>query len=405
LIGDNENFGYGYDPAGNLNLRTNNTLIQAFTTDGANQLLNVDRSGLLTFAGNLTNTPMALSINGQTATVYHDLTFAVTNGLVLNNGLNEFTAVISSGLTMTNVFPQVLPATVTLAYDTNGNLVSDGLHGYAYDCANELVQVTVTNFWQTQYTYDGFGRRRTRQDKLWETNQWVSTNLVEYVYDGMTVIQERNSNNVPVVTYTRGTDLSGTPQGAGGIGGLLARTDSGGSSYYHTDGNGNVTMLVNGAGGMVAKYLYDSYGNTLGMWGTLTSANTYRYASKEIDLKSGQYYYGYRYYQPNLQRWLNRDPIAEAGGIDLYKFVGNSPINWIDPFGLEGGPGEGEEGGGGYGDDGEGYGGGFGKYGGYPSESPGGVPYNNGSVEDQVAAFIYMRLAEGDTLVLIPKSK
>jgi hypothetical protein len=105
------------------------------------------------------------------------------------------------------------------------------------------------------------------------------------------------------------------------------------------------------------------------------------------------------------QEWLNRDPIAEAGGIDLYKFVGNSPINWIDPFGLEGGPGEGEEGGGGYGDDGEGYGGGFGKYGGYPSESPGGVPYNNGSVEDQVAAFIYMRLAEGDTLVLIPKSK
>jgi hypothetical protein len=78
----------------------------------------VGRSGLLTFAGNLTNSPTALSINGQSATVYHDLTFAVTNGLALNNGLNEFTAVISSGLTMTNVFPQMLPAAVNLVYDT-----------------------------------------------------------------------------------------------------------------------------------------------------------------------------------------------------------------------------------------------------------------------------------------------
>ena len=327
--------GYGYDAAGNLNARTNNTLIQAFTTDEANQLLNVSRNDRLTFAGNLTNTPTSLSINGQGATIYHDQTFAVTNGLLLSDGLNEFTAVISSGLTMTNVFPQILPASVNLAYDGNGNLISDGLHGYAYDCANELVQETVTNFWQSEFTYDGLGRRRIRQDYVWLGNQWTLTNTVHYVYDGMTVIQERDGSNNPLVTYTRGTDLSGTAQGAGGIGGLLARTDGSGSSYYHADGNVNVTMLVNGSGAMVAKYLYDSYGNTLGTWGTLAAANTYRYSSKEIDLKSGLYYYGYRYYQPNLQRWLNHDPIAEWGGINLYEFVGNNPINWIDSLGLD----------------------------------------------------------------------
>ena len=192
----------------------------------------------------------------------------------------------------------------------------------------------VTNFWQSQFTYDGLGRRRIRQDYVWLGNQWTLTNTVHYVYDGMTVIQERDGSNNPLVTYTRGTDLSGTAQGAGGIGGLLARTDGSGSSYYHTDGNGNVTMLVNGSGAMAAKYLYDSYGNTLGTWGTLAAANTYRYSSKEIDLKSGLYYYGYRYYQPNLQRWLNRDPIAEAGGINLYDYVQNDPVNLIDPLGF-----------------------------------------------------------------------
>jgi len=48
----------------------------------------------------------------------------------------------------------------------------------------------------------------------------------------------------------------------------------------------------------------------------------------------GIYYYGYRYYHPDLQRWINRDPLGEAGGINLYGFVGNDPVNRIDPWGL-----------------------------------------------------------------------
>jgi len=137
-----------------------------------------------------------------------------------------------------------------------------------------------------------------------------------------------------LVTYTRGVDLSGSMQGAGGIGGLLARTDGNGSTFYHADGNGNVTALVNGSGTVVAKYLYDSFGNTLGMWGSLAAGNTYRYSSKEVDLRSEAYYYGYRYYQPNLQRWVNRDPIGESGGINLYGYVGNNPSRYYDPYGL-----------------------------------------------------------------------
>jgi RHS repeat-associated protein len=348
----NENFGYGYDLAGNLLLRTNNTLIQEFTLDNANEVVNVQRNNnLLTVAGSLNGPVASLAINGQAAAVYGDTTYAVPGGLVVTNGLNTLTAVVNG--TQTNQVGECLPVGVSLQYDLNGNLISDGQRTYAYDCANELVQVvatnvfsassTTTNSCMTKYAYDGFGRRRVRQDYTWgpisaqsgTTSGWVKLYEVRYIYDGMTVLQERDVNNNVLVTYTRGLDLSGTLQGAGGVGGLLARTDNtGNSAYYHADGNGNVTMLVDGSGNLLAKYLYDSFGNTLGMWGPLAETNTYRFSSKEVDLTSGLYYFGYRYYQPNLQRWLNRDPIGERGGLNLYRFVRNDPINLFDPLGL-----------------------------------------------------------------------
>jgi RHS repeat-associated protein len=51
----------------------------------------------------------------------------------------------------------------------------------------------------------------------------------------------------------------------------------------------------------------------------------------------GLYYYGYRFYEPNLQRWLNRDPIEETGGCNVYRFAANNPISRVDTYGLQDG--------------------------------------------------------------------
>jgi len=168
----------------------------------------------------------------------------------------------------------------------------------------------------------------------------VVSAMTRYIYDGSRVIQERDGSNNPLVSYTRGSDLSGSLEGAGGIGGLLARSDgySGGNwtshNYYFADGNGNVTYMINSSQAMVASYRYDPYGNTISSSGSLSAANVYRFSSKETHVNSGMYYYLYRFYDPNLQRWINRDPIEELGGINLYSLAANDPADNTDALGL-----------------------------------------------------------------------
>jgi RHS repeat-associated protein len=68
--------------------------------------------------------------------------------------------------------------------------------------------------------------------------------------------------------------------------------------------------------------------------GPQAAANPYRFSSKEYHPLSGLYAYGRRFYDPSFQRWVNLDPLNEAGGVNLYQFAGNDPLNRIDPFGL-----------------------------------------------------------------------
>jgi YD repeat-containing protein len=265
-----ERFFYTYDPAGNLSNRVQNVLTNVFNINHLNQLTSVVRTNnSLTVAGTTWGAATSVTVadNGNpavSATRYADNTFARTN-VTLLNGTNTFTAVAADGLGRqdTNTVTINLPTTVTLAWDRNGNLRTNGNLVFAYDDENQLIAITNAGAWASVFIYDGKMRQRVRKEYVWRSGIWNLQSEIRYVYDGMLVIQERDANNLPTVTYTRGLDLSGSLEGAGGIGGLLARVDHGllaigdsrASAYYHADGNGNVTMLISTQQLAVAKYL------------------------------------------------------------------------------------------------------------------------------------------------------
>ena len=180
---------------------------------------------------------------------------------------------------------------------------------------------------RSEFVYDGLSRLRISRYYVRNanTNALELQNEKRRVYDGMDIVQERDGNNVTTASLTR----------AGNIGGILARTTgpaNTASIFYGYDGGGNVTNLTNNAGAQVGSYTYDAFGNTVATSGVAASENPYRFSTKEAI--GGLYSYGLRFYSPGLGRWINRDPIGEAGGANLYLFAGNDPINTYDDYGM-----------------------------------------------------------------------
>ena len=338
----NEQLGYAFDKAGNLLSRTNGGLIQTFNCDALNELTNITRNNVMTVSGNTPAPATSVTVNGRLAQTNGDFTFAATN-ISLLDGANVFTNVAVNAYTLrrTNILTVSLPASVMLHYDSNGNLTNDGSRSFAYDAENQLTNVTVTNAAagtssKTEFVYDGLGRRRITKEFAWQGGQWAKTNETRGVFDGYLLVQERDSNNIVLRTYTRGPDLRGGLHRAGGIGGLLAQTDgSGVSMFYHSDGAGNITALMDGTQNVAARYMQDPFGRMIGEWGPMGGPNTMGFSSMLRLDRAGIVGFPRRFYDPTLQRFLNRDPIGVRGGINLYRFVRNNPLRYVDPLGLQ----------------------------------------------------------------------
>ena len=139
--------------------------------------------------------------------------------------------------------------------------------------------------------------------------------------------------------YTWGRDLSGTLQGAGGVGGLLSiRIENANSEsevlYPSYDANGNITDVIDRKGQVRAAFQYGPFGNLISEAGDLAEQVPFRFSTKHLDQETGLYYYGFRYYAPDMAHWLSSDPVQELGGLNLYAFALNQPIHLIDRYGL-----------------------------------------------------------------------
>ena len=219
--------------------------------------------------------------------------------------------------------------------------MDDGVWNYGYDCENNLVSVVpadpTNGAVRVLNAYDHLNRRIRKTVQRREEGGWVDDSSTVFVYDGWNLLletTERADGGTDVREYFWGPDLSGTEQGAGGVGGLLAVSANGAFHFPCYDHNGNVTCYVSESGAIAASYLYDAFGNMVGQSGAMAALFRHRFSTKYLDVETGHYYYGRRFYIPVLGRWLNRDPIEERGGENLYAFCRNGPVSLYDKDGC-----------------------------------------------------------------------
>jgi RHS repeat-associated protein len=283
---------YAYNSVGNRTQLTDRRGAQAFGYDSLDRLTSASHP--------LLATPQSFA--------YDAVGNRTTGGSVVNAG-NQLTA----------------DATHSYQYDDNGNLTRKTLLAtgnysqYTYDAENRLTKVeefvagNPTAFATSTYRYDGLGRR---------IEKVANGQTKRYIYDGEDILLEYDGTNTLQARYTHGP----------GIDELIAVTRDGSTFFYHADALGSVSELTDSAGALAKSYAYDAYGNIVDQTGTVEQP--YAYTGRELDSESGLYYYRARYYDSTTGRFLRKDPIGLSGGINLYGYVSNNPVNLTDPFGL-----------------------------------------------------------------------
>ena len=223
-----------------------------------------------------------------------------TNVSYTANALNQYSAVGS----------------VTPSYDGNGNLTYDGTLTYGYDAENRLVSATGTGL-TASYAYDAQSHRKSKT---------VNGTITIYVTD---------ANNREVLEYN---GSSGAIQNwyayALGPNAVLNQMNvtAGTRATLIPDIQGSFVGALDASSGTLTKFGYQAYGESN------STGGSFRYTGQRIDPETGLYYYRSRMYSPAFGgRFMQPDPIRYAGGINLYAYVGNDPLNGVDAAGTIGG--------------------------------------------------------------------
>jgi RHS repeat-associated protein len=245
---------------------------------------------------------------------------------------------------------RVPQATETFTHDWDGNLTSDSLWTNVWNGENRRTLIEsrpnlpVAAKARVQWTHLPDGRWIERIVSTNNGSGYFPAQTNRYVWDGNVLLAVLNHTNGLQLSFLRGLDLSGTMQGAGGVGGLLAvqvgpagPAELADTTHFAAyDGNGNIVALSDASNGSeTARYEYGPFAEPLRMTGPMARVNPIRFSTQYADDVTGDLKYLYRDYRADWGRWANRDPIGEPGGLNLHGFVENDSVNRFDLLGRE----------------------------------------------------------------------
>ena len=343
-----QQFDYGFDTVGNRTQTKaggdqtgGNQRLATYTVNILNQITSRDYPGTNDVVGAAlaTNT---VAVNDQMAWRKGEYFWATVKSNNTATAQWEGIKVVSGG--NTNNGNLLVPQTPqNFVYDADGNLVSDGLWTNVWNAENRLVcSTSLTNVpdggrMKEDWSYLPDSRWSQRIVSSWNGSVYVPQYTNKFVWDGKVLTAIVDQTNGLVMSFMRGTDLSGTMQGAGGVGGLLAVTfKTNGTHFAAFDGNGNVAALVNAADGtQSANYEYGAFGEPIRITGTVGKLNPIRFSTQFADDVTGDLWFLYRPLGMSTGTWKSRDLIGEKGGLNLYDFVRNDCQNYRDLFGND----------------------------------------------------------------------
>jgi len=230
----------------------------------------------------------------------------------------------------------------------NGNMTDDGLRLMTYDALNRLISVVrkSDSALIAKYRYDASGRRVIKEVFNGGLNGGVPNGVTQYFHLGSHCVEEHSpSQNGLVTQYVWGDSADDLIQ--------IRRVDSGAldeTQYILSDTHQSAAAVTNQTGAIQEAYDTDAYGKTLAFsapgtgvgndaWfaddtvKTSAPKNGHIYTGSQFDPESGLYYFRARYYNPELGRFLERDPEGYVGAMGLYEYAASMPTAVTDPHG------------------------------------------------------------------------
>ena len=332
------------------------TVRYSYDTDG--RVISIIPSGspniIITYSS--TGSPLTISQNGNTVQIAYDAvgrraSLSLPGGVTTNysydisgrlnalsfsrnaNSLGTLTysydadnRIISVGGSLASV---LLPAPMTstnfdasnalvsnnnqmLSYDSAGNLIRVGQRAYVWDARNRLASIADSNVVTATFSYLPDGRRLSKS---------MNGNTTKFLYNGPTILQEQNASSAVVANNFTGT----------GIDELFTRSTNSGTQTYLQDIVGSVIASVNPNGSVGAQFTYAPYG--LASVSGNKNGGTQSFTGREDD-GTGLLFFRARYLDPNLGRFIQRDPLGVLGGTNPYLYAASNPVGRADPFGL-----------------------------------------------------------------------